>query len=194
MHASGSSDLLLNTFPAACAGCQRLLACCHCPRALTMSLKHADMEEEEEDDAQRPAGEEASGAPHAAGVGNGGASGAAAGQEEPEVPDEGDGEEQDGEGEGEEEEADDDLPSFEFRFETAKLLIELDDNTHAAVEVRAACARCQYITDWVVHLNKLPPPVATISPQPQALRRARRKGRGKMQAVFVRCEVRALGL
>ncbi len=27
---------------------------------------------------------------------------------------------------------DDELPTFEFRFETAKLLIELDDKTHAA--------------------------------------------------------------
>ena len=31
------------------------------------------------------------------------------------------------------------LPSFEFRFETAKLLIELDDTTEAAVQVLTAC-------------------------------------------------------
>ena len=42
----------------------------------------------------------------------------------------------------EEEEEDEDLPSFEFRFETAKLLIELDNSTHAAVEVRAAVLWC----------------------------------------------------
>ena len=30
------------------------------------------------------------------------------------------------------------LPSFEFRFETAKLLIELDDTTEAAVQVAPA--------------------------------------------------------
>ena len=33
------------------------------------------------------------------------------------------------------EEDDDNLPSFEFRVETAKLLIELDEDTHAATQV-----------------------------------------------------------
>lgn len=36
--------------------------------------------------------------------------------------------------EEEDEYEDDDLPTFEFRFETAKLLIELDDKTHAATK------------------------------------------------------------
>ncbi|KAK9915673.1 hypothetical protein WJX75_002503 [Coccomyxa subellipsoidea] len=40
-----------------------------------------------------------------------------------------------GSSEEEDEYEDDDLPTFEFRFETAKLLIELDDKTHAATKV-----------------------------------------------------------
>lgn len=35
----------------------------------------------------------------------------------------------------EEEDGDDNLPSFEFRVETAKLLIELDEDNHAATQV-----------------------------------------------------------
>ena len=37
--------------------------------------------------------------------------------------------------EGDDEE-EDNMPSFEFRFETAKLLIELEDNTDAAIQAR----------------------------------------------------------
>ena len=36
---------------------------------------------------------------------------------------------------GEDEQDDDSMPSFEFRVETAKLLIELDVDNHAAVQV-----------------------------------------------------------
>lgn len=36
------------------------------------------------------------------------------------------------------------LPSFEFRFETAKLLIELDDTTEAAVQVYWLCCLHQF--------------------------------------------------
>lgn len=45
------------------------------------------------------------------------------------------------------------LPSFEFRFETAKLLIELDDTTEAAVQVSNSlccmltpCSACAVVT------------------------------------------------
>lgn len=40
------------------------------------------------------------------------------------------------------EDAEEQLPSFEFRFETAKLLIELDDTTEAAVQVSISRAAC----------------------------------------------------
>lgn len=97
---------------------------------------------EEEEDEEHVASREEAEPPHTAAIGNGSSSGAAGshGQEEPELPKEGHDEEQDCGIEGEEEEDadDDDLPSFEFRFETAKLLIELDDSTHAAVEVCTA--------------------------------------------------------
>lgn len=36
--------------------------------------------------------------------------------------------------EAEEDEEEDNMPSFEFRFETAKLLIELDNETDAAIQ------------------------------------------------------------
>jgi hypothetical protein len=36
----------------------------------------------------------------------------------------------------------DHMPSFEFRFETAKLLIELDENTDAAVQERSCLHPC----------------------------------------------------
>ena len=41
----------------------------------------------------------------------------------------------DEESDWEDEEDDDNLPSFEFRVETAKLLIELDEDNHAATQV-----------------------------------------------------------
>ena len=104
-------------------------------------------------------GKDEQGGPESAAVAEPGiaqrASGAAAAAEaDAEEVDEGevqDGEDEGGEEEGnteygddddEEEEGDDEgMPSFEFRFETAKLLLELDDKTDAAVAVRTrACA------------------------------------------------------
>ncbi len=49
-----------------------------------------------------------------------------------------------------EEEDDDNLPSFEFRVETAKLLIELDEDNHAATQV---CPIPRCITLLCVTIN-----------------------------------------
>eukprot|EP00878_Enallax_costatus_P016578 GHUV01017394.1.p1 GENE.GHUV01017394.1~~GHUV01017394.1.p1 ORF type:complete len:317 (+),score=108.87 GHUV01017394.1:512-1462(+) len=43
------------------------------------------------------------------------------------------------ESEYETDDEDDDLPSFEFRFECAKMLLELDDSTDTAIQVRILC-------------------------------------------------------
>ena len=44
---------------------------------------------------------------------------------------------------GEDEQDDDSMPSFEFRVETAKLLIELDVDNHAAVQVHLCASTCK---------------------------------------------------
>ena len=66
------------------------------------------------------------------------------GQPEPEL-------DTDEEGDWEDEEEDDDnLPSFEFRVETAKLLIELDEDNHAATQV---CSQDSILLCLVVHVD-----------------------------------------
>ena len=42
----------------------------------------------------------------------------------------------------EDEQDDDSMPSYEFRVETAKLLIELDEDNHAAVQVHLSASSC----------------------------------------------------
>ena len=54
------------------------------------------------------------------------------------------GQDTDEEDDWDDEDDDDNLPSFEFRVETAKLLIELDEDNHAAIQVchQPGCLPC----------------------------------------------------
>jgi hypothetical protein len=61
---------------------------------------------------------------------------AAAAQEDSAVEPEQDGDEEEDWDDEDDDKDDDSLPSFEFRVETAKLLIELDEDNNAATQVR----------------------------------------------------------
>jgi len=85
--------------------------------------------------------------PEAAAAGKTGDDPLAAADKEPELEEHlSDGEEADDD--YEEEDDQEGLPSFEFRFETAKLLIELDDDTDAALQACPLPLLCCNLHQW----------------------------------------------